>query len=101
MRDGCGGKVSSESGTGSGELLQRSQSVTQHDMPVNAVAGLVECAETLNINRIQFKELLNAALGNFGSAVVHLVGGTEQRQQIEPGASRRVLRSAGMHAGER
>jgi len=49
------------------------------------VSRLVECPESLNIVRIEFKELVDEALGNFGGRQVHLVEGAEQSQQIEAG----------------
>jgi hypothetical protein len=74
----------SELGTGGRELFQRGQGVTQHGMPSKTAARLVECPESLDIVRIEFKKLLDEALGNFGGRQVHLVEGAEQRQQIEP-----------------
>ena len=46
---------------------------------------LVEGPESLDIVRIEFKELVDEALGNFGGRQVHLVEGAEQSQQIEAG----------------
>ena len=54
-------------------------------MPIKTVSRLVECPESLNIVRIEFKELVDEALGNFGGRQVHLVEGAEQGQQIEAG----------------
>jgi hypothetical protein len=82
---GAAGEVFSELRTGCRELFQRGQSVTQHGMPIKTVARLVECPESLNIVRIEFKELMDKALGNFGGRQVHLVEGAEQSQQIEAG----------------
>jgi len=53
-------------------------------MPIKTAARLVECPESLCTVRIEFKELLDEALGNFGGRQVHLVEGAEQSQQIKP-----------------
>jgi len=54
-------------------------------MPIKTVSRLVECPESLHIVRIEFKELVDETLGNFGGRQVHLVEGAEQSQQIETG----------------
>ena len=46
---------------------------------------MVERPESFDIVRIEFKELADKALGDFGGRQVHLVEGAKQSQQIEPG----------------
>jgi hypothetical protein len=75
----------SELRTGDWELFQGGQGVTQHGMPIKTVTRLVECPESLDIVRIEFKESVDEALGNFGGRQIHLVEGAEQRPQIEAG----------------
>jgi len=81
---GTAGEVFSESRTGCRELFQRGQSVTPHGMPVKTVGRLVEGQESLDIVRIEFKKLVDEALGNFGGRQVYWVeGAAEEGQQIE------------------
>ena len=54
-------------------------------MLIKTAARLVEGPESLDIVRIEFKELLDEALGNFSGRQVHPVEGAEQSQQIESG----------------
>ena len=81
---GATGEGFSELGTGAWESLQRGQGVLQHGLPSEPATLLVERPESLDIVGVELKELLEEALGNFGGREVHLVEGTEQRQQIEP-----------------
>ncbi len=100
---GAAREVLSELSTGRRELFQRGQGVTQHGTKIKAGARLVmvERPESFDIVRIEFKELADKALGNFGGRQVHLVEGAKQSQQIEPGRFQACLRLAGMGGGER
>jgi len=53
-------------------------------MKIKAMVRLVKRPESFDIVRIEFKELADKALGNFGGRQVHLVEGPEQSPQIEP-----------------
>ncbi len=68
-----------------GSCSKEARVVTKHGVKIKTMARLVERPESLDVVRIEFKELVDKTLGDFGGRQVHLVEGAEQSQQIEPG----------------
>ena len=84
-RIGTAREVFSELRRDLAELIQRDQGITQQGMNIKRVARPVERPESFDIVRIEFKELVDKALRNLGDGQVHLVEGSKQSQQVEPG----------------
>jgi len=74
------GKLAPESGRSVGELLERSQSVTEHSPQIQASDRLVQGPESFHQIGIQFKELTEKSLWDLGWRQVHPIQGSEQSQ---------------------
>src|SRR5713101_8504338 len=79
------GKLAPESGRSVWDLLERSQSVTEHSTQIQTSGRLVQGPESFHQIGIQFKELTKKSLWDLGWRQVHPIEGSEQSQQVEPG----------------
>lgn len=75
-----------ESGTGSGQLIERGQGIAKHSLQIELSGWLIQASECCHIVGIRFKQLPDEPLRNLIRIQVHAVQCAEQGRQLKPRA---------------
>lgn len=73
-----------ESGTGSGQLIERGQGIAKHSLQIELSGWLIQASECCHIVGIRFKQLPDEPLRNLIRIQVHAVQCAEQSRQLKP-----------------